>query len=79
MTIVRLPKSGTYVLTSDACYLPENLAKDILPSIGLTYDPSEMLNGYAYIKRVRDMEKGRCSWPTTRRLQVAKHSPEYYE
>ena len=34
MMIVRLPKSGTAVLTSDAVYLQENLDKNILPSIG---------------------------------------------
>ncbi len=80
MAVVRLPKSGTVVLTSDACYLPENLAKDILPSIGLTFDPSEMLNGYAYIKRVRDMEKGQVFMAhDAEGFKSRKHSPEYYE
>jgi N-acyl homoserine lactone hydrolase len=80
MAVVRLPKSGTVVLTSDACYLPENLAKDILPSIGLTFDPSEMLNGYAYIRRVRDMEKGQVFMAhDAEGFKSRKHSPEYYE
>ena len=38
--VVRLPKTGTVVLTSDAVYLQENLDKNILPSIGSVYDPS---------------------------------------
>jgi N-acyl homoserine lactone hydrolase len=68
------------ILTSDACYMPENLAKDILPSIGLTYDPSEMLNGYAYIRRVRDMEKGEVFMAhDIEGFKTKKHSPEYYE
>ena len=40
--VVRLPKSGTAVLTSDAVYLQENLDKNILPSIGSVYNPSGM-------------------------------------
>ena len=80
LAVVRLPKTGTVVLTSDACYLPENLAKDILPSIGLTYNPSEMLNGYAYIKRVRDMEKGDVLMAhDADGFKAHKHSPEFYE
>jgi N-acyl homoserine lactone hydrolase len=80
MAVVRLPKSGTVVLTSDTCYLPENLDKDILPSIGLTYNPTEMLNGYAYIKRVRDLEKGQVFMAhDAEGFKAHKQSPEYYE
>jgi glyoxylase-like metal-dependent hydrolase (beta-lactamase superfamily II) len=80
LAVVRLPKTGTVILTSDACYLPENLAKDILPSIGLTYDPTEMLNGYAYIKRIRDTEKGDVLMAhDAEGFKAHKHSPEFYE
>jgi N-acyl homoserine lactone hydrolase len=80
MAVIRLPKSGTVILTSDACYMPENLAKDILPSIGLTYDPSEMLNGYAYIRRVRDTENGQVFMAhDIEGFKQHKHSPEFYE
>ena len=80
MAIVRLPKSGTIILTSDACYLPENLAKDIQPSIGLAYNPSEIMNGYAYIKRVRDTEKGQVFMAhDAEGFKEHKKSPEYYE
>ena len=51
MLVVRLPKTGTVVLTSDDCYLKENLQKDMLPSVGLAYDPAGMLDGYAWVKR----------------------------
>ena len=54
--VVRLPKTGTVVLTSDAVYLQENLDKDILPSVGSVYDPVGMLDAYAWVKRVRDVE-----------------------
>jgi len=80
LAVVRLPKTGTVVLTSDACYLPENLEKDILPSIGLTYNPTEMLNGYAYIKRIRDSEKGDVLMAhDAEAFKAHRHSPEYYE
>jgi N-acyl homoserine lactone hydrolase len=80
LAVVRLPKTGTVVLTSDTCYLQENLQKDILPSIGLTYSPTEMLNGYAYIKRVRDTEKGDVLMAhDADGFKAHKHSPEFYE
>jgi N-acyl homoserine lactone hydrolase len=80
LAVVRLPKTGTVILTSDACYLPENLAKDILPSIGLTYDPTAMLDGYAYIKRIRDTEKGDVLMAhDSEGFKAHKHSPEFYE
>ena len=45
MVVVRLPKTGPVVLTSDVCLLMENLQKDILPSIALAYDPAAMIAG----------------------------------
>jgi N-acyl homoserine lactone hydrolase len=41
-------------------YLPENLEKDLLPSIGLAYDPVGILQGYQWIKHIRDSEGGQC-------------------
>ena len=80
MAVVRLPKTGTVVLTSDTCYLQENLEKDILPSVGLTYNPTEMMNGYAYIKRIRDTEKGDVLMAhDAEGFKMHKHSPEFYE
>ncbi len=78
--VVRLPRTGTVVLTSDACYLKENLDKDILPSIGLVYSPSGTLEGYQWIKRVRDTENGDVIFahdPET--FKAHKHAPEYYD
>jgi glyoxylase-like metal-dependent hydrolase (beta-lactamase superfamily II) len=80
IAIIRLPKSGTVVLTSDVCYLMENLNKDILPSIGLTYDPTGMFNAYQYIKRVRDTEKGDVIFAHDPEVYKAhKHAPVFYE
>src|SRR6266536_2512835 len=80
IALVRLPKTGLVVLTSDVCYLKENLMKDILPSVGLTYDPTGMLDAYAYIKRALDIEKGDVIFAHDAEVFKAhKHSPEYYE
>jgi len=56
MAVVRLPKSGPVVLTSDVCYLMENLQKDILPSVALAYNPAGIIDGYAWIKHLMSAE-----------------------
>jgi len=78
--VVRLPKAGTVVLTSDAAYLQENLDKDILPSVGSVYNPSGMLDAYAWMKRLRDLEGADIIFAHDPDVFKAhKHSPEYYE
>jgi len=80
IALIRLPKTGLVVLTSDLCYSKENLDKDILPSIGLTYDPAGMLDGYHYVKRVVAMEHGDVIFAHDADVFKAhKHSPEFYE
>ena len=80
IALIRLPKTGLVVLTSDLCYSKENLDKDILPSIGLTYDPMGMLDGYHYVKQAVAREKGDVIFAHDPDVFKAhKHSPEYYE
>ena len=80
MLVVRLPKSGTAVLTSDAVYLQENLDKNILPSIGSVYNPPGMLDAYAWVRRVRDSEGASVFMAhDPDAFKTQKHSPEYYE
>jgi len=80
IALIRLPKTGLVVLTSDLCYLKENLDKDILPSIGLVYDPVGMLDGYHYVKQAVAREKGDVIFAHDPDVFKAhKHSPEYYE
>jgi glyoxylase-like metal-dependent hydrolase (beta-lactamase superfamily II) len=80
MMVVRLPKTGTVVLTSDAVYLKENLDKNILPSVGSVYDPVGMLDAYAWVKRLQDSEGADVIFahdPDT--FKAHKHSPDFYE
>ena len=80
MLVVRLPKTGPVVLTSDVCYLMENLQKDILPSVALAYNPAGILDGYAWIKHLMSAEGADviCAHdPET--FKKHKQAPEYYE
>jgi len=80
MALVHLPKTGAIVLTSDAAYLPENLDKDLLPSIGLAYDPAGILRGYQWIKHLRDSEGAQVFMAhDAEGYKQHKHSPEFYE
>jgi glyoxylase-like metal-dependent hydrolase (beta-lactamase superfamily II) len=80
MALVRLPKTGPVILTSDNCYLMENLQKDILPSVALAYDPAGIMTAYAWIKQLMATENADVIFahdPDT--YNKHKHSPEFYE
>jgi glyoxylase-like metal-dependent hydrolase (beta-lactamase superfamily II) len=80
MMLVRLPKTGPIILTSDNCYLMENLQKDILPSVALAFDPAGILSAYQWIKRLMAVENADVIFahdPET--FNKHKHSPEFYE
>jgi N-acyl homoserine lactone hydrolase len=80
MALVRLPKTGPIVLTSDVCYLMENLQKDILPSVGLAYNPAGILDGYAWIKRLMTTEGADVIFAhDAETYKKHKQSPEFYE
>ena len=78
--IVRLPKTGPVILTSNVCYLMENLQKDILPTVSLAYDPAGMISAYEYIKRLMSVEGADVIFahdPDT--FNKHKHAPEFYD
>jgi len=80
MMVVRLPKTGTVLLTSDAIYLQENLDKNILPSVGSVYSPTGMLDAYAWAKRLRDLENADILMAhDPDNFKAHSHSPEFYE
>jgi N-acyl homoserine lactone hydrolase len=80
MVLVRLPKTGPVVLTSDVCYLMENLQKDILPSVALAYDPAGILDGYAWVKHLMSAEGADVIFAhDAETFKKHKQSPEYYE
>jgi glyoxylase-like metal-dependent hydrolase (beta-lactamase superfamily II) len=78
--VVRLPKTGTVVLPSDACYLKENLDGNILPSVGSVYNPQGMLDAYAFMRYLRDSEGADVIFAHDPDIFKAhKHAPEFYE
>src|SRR5689334_44344 len=56
MVVVRLPKTGTVVLTSDNVYFSENVTKNLLPDVSLAYFPTGILNAYEYIRILQGRE-----------------------
>ena len=80
MAVVRLPKTGPVILTSDVCYLMENLQKDILPSVALAYNPAGIIDGYAWIKHLMSAEGADVIFAhDAETFKKHKQSPEYYE
>ena len=80
MAVVRLPKTGPVILTSDVCYLMENLQKDTLPSVALAYNPAGIIDGYAWIKHLMSAEGADVIFAhDAETFKKHKQSPEYYE
>lgn len=80
MMVVRLPKTGTIILTGDNVYFRENAEKNILPSVVLAYDPTGIMNAYEFIRQMQAMEGAdffTAHDPDAFKAQ--KKSPEYYE
>ena len=56
MAIVRLPKTGTVILTSDNVIFAENLTKNLVPDASLAYYPTGILDAYEYIRLLQGRE-----------------------
>jgi glyoxylase-like metal-dependent hydrolase (beta-lactamase superfamily II) len=80
MAVIRLPKQGTVLLTSDACYLKESLEKNLIPPIPGTWSPMGMYEGYQKIRLIRDAEGASIFFAHDPEVfKATKHAPEYYE
>ncbi len=80
MLIVRLPKTGTVILTGDAVYFRDNALKSIPPNLVLAYDPAGIMRGYEWIRYMMATENANFftahdpeAWKTM------KKAPEFYE
>lgn len=56
MLVVRLPQTGTVILTSDNVYFAENVTKNLLPEVVLAYYPTGILNAYNWIRLMQARE-----------------------
>jgi N-acyl homoserine lactone hydrolase len=80
MMVVRLPKTGTIILTGDNVYFRENVEKNILPNVVLAYDPSGILRAYEWIRYLQATEKAdffTAHDPDA--FKALKKPPEYYD
>jgi N-acyl homoserine lactone hydrolase len=80
MLVVRLPKTGTIILTGDNVYFRENAEKNILPNIVLAYDPPGILRAYEWIRYLQATEKAdffTAHDPDA--FKALKKPPEFYE
>jgi glyoxylase-like metal-dependent hydrolase (beta-lactamase superfamily II) len=78
--VVRLPKTGTVVLTSDVVYLKESLEKNLIPPIPGTWSPMAMYDSYQKIRVVRDAENASIFYGHDPEVfKATKQAPAYYE
>ncbi|MEM7467481.1 MAG: N-acyl homoserine lactonase family protein [Pseudomonadota bacterium] len=80
MLLVRLPNTGSVILTGDAAYFPDNVEKNILPNILLAYSPPGIMAGYDWIRRMRATEGAQYfTSHDPDSFEQYKKPPEYYD
>ncbi|HSL51867.1 MAG TPA: N-acyl homoserine lactonase family protein [Candidatus Deferrimicrobiaceae bacterium] len=78
--VVRLPKTGTVILTSDVVYLKESLEKNLIPPIPGTWSPMAMYDSYQKLRLVRDGERASIFYGHDPEVfKATKQAPDYYE
>jgi len=78
--VVRLPKTGTVVLTSDVVYLKESLEKNLIPPIPGTWNPGAMYESYQKLRLVRDGEGASIFYGHDPEVfKATKQAPQFYE
>lgn len=78
--LVKLPKSGAIILTSDTVYLKENLDKNLIPPIPGTWSPMGMYEGYQKVRQLRDAENAQIFYAHDPDVfKATKKAPEFYE
>ena len=80
MLVVRLPNTGTIILTGDAVYFRDNVTKSIPPNIALAYDPAGIMRGYEWIRYMMASEG--ADFFTSHDPDVFKaykKAPEFYD
>jgi glyoxylase-like metal-dependent hydrolase (beta-lactamase superfamily II) len=80
MMLIRLPKTGSVVLTADNVYFRENVEKSIPPNLVLAYDPAGIMRAYEYIRFMMASEG--ADFFTSHdpdAFKAMKKAPDYYE
>lgn len=80
MLLVRLPKTGSIILTGDAAYFRDNVEKNLIPNIVLAYDPVGIVKGYDWIRRMMATENANFfTAHDPESYKTLKKAPEFYE
>jgi len=80
MLMVRLPKTGSTILTGDAVYFRENIEKNLVPNIALAYDPVGIVKGYDWVRRMKATENANFfTAHDPDAFKAMKKAPEFYE
>ena len=78
--IVKLPKTGAVILTSDVVYLKESLDKNLIPPIPGTFSPKDMYESYAKIRHYRDANNAKILYGHDPEVfKATKKAPEFYD
>lgn len=78
--VVKLPKTGSVILTSDVVYLKESLDKNLIPPIPGTWNPAMSYESYARIRHVRDSENAQIFYGhDPEAFKATKKAPEFYD
>ncbi|MEZ5590830.1 MAG: N-acyl homoserine lactonase family protein [Gammaproteobacteria bacterium] len=80
MMTVRLPNTGTIILTGDNAYFRENIEKSIPPNLVLAYDPAGIMRAYEFIRFMmasEDADYFTAHDPDA--FKAMKKAPEYYD
>jgi glyoxylase-like metal-dependent hydrolase (beta-lactamase superfamily II) len=77
---VKLPKTGTVILTSDVVYLKENLDKNLIPPIPGTVSPGDAYRSYQRVRQIRDVNNAQIFYGHDPEVfKATKHAPEFYD
>ena len=80
LLVVRLPKTGTVVLTSDVVSFRENITKNLLPAVGIAYRPSGFYEAYEWIRGLQARENAEVMTAhDPEAFKTFKKSPDCYE
>jgi N-acyl homoserine lactone hydrolase len=80
MMVVRLPNTGTVILTSDNVYFRENVEKNIPPNLVLAYNPAGIMDAYDWIRFMmasEDADFFTAHDPDA--FKAMKQAPEFYD
>jgi N-acyl homoserine lactone hydrolase len=78
--VVRMPKTGTVILTSDVVYLKENLEKNLIPPIPGTWSPGAAYDSYQKVRHYRDAEGASIFYGHDPEVfKATKQAPAFYE